>query len=734
MGLIRAKTSQRVLFSAAMVVFAALSYRAFQREAEKEWVKYQREFNELYKEKILAKLHDPEENNNPASKEKWKKQLREVNATRPHLRQIFLPDANVRDLCTTCHLGIANPLFSDAPEPFRTHPGRILEQHPAERFGCTVCHKGQGVGASTRAAHGLEETWFDPLIPAEYLQATCIECHETSYGLDGAERIEGGRVAFEKYGCYACHGARGFENLPKFAPPFDGFVDKLSNEKWMLSWLRTPEKMRPKTIMPTFKLTDAEIRDLTAFVLSLKSDKEYPKVDLTQASAQEGEKLFTDLGCRACHSSKADEDSLTRRVPNLADAGTKLRPDWVFEYLKDPKAYNPDTRMPKLDITESDRLNLTAYLMTLKGNKEMVDSEKLTTEGASVQNGEKLVQLQGCYGCHSVKSLAKAPAPGVEVAEVAKKALDELPFGDSTVEHTKWDWIYNKIKTPKIYETKDMPLKMAEYKFDEGEVEALTTFYLYNDRLKLPEKYMLAATQDQRRGRDGEWTVTESNCRGCHMFDENVKPRIDEFIALKTYVPPRLVGEGEKVQPQWAFQYLSKPVPMRPWLKIRMPTFSFAYEQAQGLIDYFSVKAASPANARVPYLLLPQKEEIHQIEIDMGEYRFIGDKCMQCHPVSLDAGLPEGVKLEDLSINLMLAKSRLRFEWMKNFMRNPDKYAGTGTKMPYVFYTPEGVPRVSDAEMWIDYVAKYMMVMEKVPEPKPEEETEEKIDWTQMDY
>jgi hypothetical protein len=46
---------------------------------------------------------------------------------------------------------------------------------------------------------------------------------------------------------------------------------------------------------------------------------------------------------------------------------------------------------------------------------------------------------------------------------------------------------------------------------------------------------------------------TENNRRGCHMFEEDAKPRIDQFIGLKTYVPPRLVGEGEKVQPQWAF-------------------------------------------------------------------------------------------------------------------------------------------------------------------------------------
>jgi hypothetical protein len=115
----------------------------------------------------------------------------------------------------------------------------------------------------------------------------------------------------------------------------------------------------------------------------------------------------------------------------------------------------------------------------------------------------------------------------------------------------------------------------------------------------------------------------------------------------------------------------------------------------------------------------------------MGEYRVVADKCMQCHPVSLDEELPEDVALEDLSINLMLSKSRLRPEWIKNFMRDPDKYAGAGTKMPYIFYTPDGAPKVSDAKMWIEYVTNYLMLMEEIPQAPPEEEEpEEEFDWS----
>jgi len=402
MSLIRAKTGQRLLFTISAVIFAALSFYVFRQETQKEWIKYQREFKMMCEAKIEEKIADPKIGGDPLERAKWEKQLREAKAERPHLRRIFLPDANVRDLCMTCHLGINDPLFSDSSEPFRAHPGKMLESHPPEKFGCTMCHGGRGVGTNTHSAHGLEEHWFDPLIPGQYLKATCIGCHETAFGLEGAEEMEAGASVFAKYGCQACHAADGLEDIQKFGPPFEGLKKKLSGERWMLSWLKNPEKMRPRTIMPAFVLGDDEIRDVTAFVLSLEFEKDYPGVNLADASSQEGERLFTDLGCKACHSPVREEESLTRRVPNLSDAGAKLDSDWVFEYINDPRVYNSETRMPRVTLTEDDRKNITAYLMTLKDNEELIAGITLSSEGASIENGEKLIQLHGCYGCHAV--------------------------------------------------------------------------------------------------------------------------------------------------------------------------------------------------------------------------------------------------------------------------------------------------------------------------------------------
>ena len=57
------------------------------------------------------------------------------------------------DRCTSCHLGIENPGFVDAPQPFTTHPDLDLyitsaSSHPMDRFGCTSCHAGRGRGTT----------------------------------------------------------------------------------------------------------------------------------------------------------------------------------------------------------------------------------------------------------------------------------------------------------------------------------------------------------------------------------------------------------------------------------------------------------------------------------------------------------------------------------------------------------------------------------------------------------
>ena len=80
------------------------------------------------------------------------------------VQQIWVAELSRADRCITCHQAVSFKGFEKAEEPYRTHPVGPLKQHPVEKFGCTVCHGGQGWAIDTAAAHGEVAHWEEPLL------------------------------------------------------------------------------------------------------------------------------------------------------------------------------------------------------------------------------------------------------------------------------------------------------------------------------------------------------------------------------------------------------------------------------------------------------------------------------------------------------------------------------------------------------------------------------------------
>ncbi len=746
MALIRSKFSQRMVFLSFAGLLLLLTLAAIKSEDTPGWKAIQETYQRHYQTKILEQARAAEAAGNSADLAKWQLLLRENQAGRTgEIRQIFLPDAGVRDLCGTCHLAMENPLFKDSPNPLRAHPPDLLKHHPLNRFGCSLCHHGQGTALSADKAHGFEKNWPKPRVPLKFVQGLCFGCHASAFGLSGAEKAAEGEGLFVDHGCYGCHSTPATDKLPAMATPLDNIGAKVQTPAWLFHWIQDPASIRPRTRMPAFQLEPAAARHITAFLVTQQQSATAASTgNPGQGKKSQGQSLFTEKGCIACHAVAPEQAALTDRVPNLADAGLKLSPQWTAAWLAKPAGLIPRTSMPRVPLSDEEIAHLGAYLVSLQARSVADKLSNTGTDdpaGGDAAEGKKLIQVFGCYGCHPIEALADPPKVGLEVAAVARKRLEELPFGHNTsVPRTKWDWLLAKIKQPDLFKTEDMPLRMPNYLrplvFNEAQAEALTVFYL-NQGANLPENYHHKPRQETAVNMQGSFLTTHYNCLGCHQLAEEQKPRIAEHLALKSMIPPRLIGEGQRVQPQWFFQFLSRPGEMRPWLKMRMPEFAFTYAEKTALIDYFIWQSAAPGKDRpeAPYVLLPVQSDFEAESLQMGEYRLVTDKCMQCHPVNQEAALPQDVKVEDLSINLMLAKSRLRFEWIKNFLRNPDQYSGKDTKMPFVYYTPDKVPRIPDPEMWIEYTARFLMFMDRTPEIKQAKQVEalrpgSEVDWT----
>ncbi|MDY6824413.1 MAG: c-type cytochrome [Thermodesulfobacteriota bacterium] len=718
----------RIIFGiiAFLVLIATIFVIATESKDRFEWKQYQAEYHDRYAERLAKKLDQARAAGDEEALQKWSKLQNDLaRASEIKIRDVYLPGPEVRDLCMTCHVAVKNTLFMDAENPLKAHPTEILKDHKISNFGCTLCHHGQGVGLETDKAHGFEHNWEKPRIPMEYVQSSCFECHETVHGLKGAEKAAEGKQIFVEFGCYGCHDANVISDLPKFSTPFSGIAEKIPDKKWIVTWLEDPAAVRPGTIMPGFRIEPKAISNIVEYVYPLK-DKDLALDSYARGSKSKGKQLFTDEGCIGCHSPARDEQGVSRRVPLLSDAGLKMADRWLYNWISDPKAVNPDTWMPQVELTDDQVKNLTAYVSSLKDKQVKERLAAVEMVEGNPEEGKSLVQSLGCLGCHRIKDKEDPSKVGVSVADVADKRMEELPFGNSDVKHTKWDWIENKIQKPVIYQTDDMPMYMPDYVMDDVALKRLTLFYLYNRLLDLPEQYIDRASENQRINERGDWMVRHFNCKGCHEILDGETPRIDDKIAKKSLVPPRIVNEVEKVQPTWLFDYLRQPTQMRPWLNIRMPQFNFENDEITLLMQYLYRLMPDDKQkvAAMPYEPALVKSDYEDKTLDMGKYRFRNDKCMQCHPINFTGEPPEGKKLEDLSIDLMLSKDRLRYQWVKDFMRDPDKYAGAGTKMPFVFYTPDGVPRIPDPEKWIRRTALFLMFMEEVPEPvKAEEKT-----------
>ena len=623
----------------------------------------------------------------------------------PSIKQVTLPEFDRNnfdepvarvDRCQSCHMAINRPGFEKEKQPFRTHPNREVlladNAHAPEKFGCTSCHEGQGPAVnSVQQAHGEVRYWETPLLRGAKVQSSCVSCHKNAQPLQDAPLLAEGQRLFEQVGCTGCHLVKGYEGIPKIGPSLRRVSAKV-DPSWMVRWIESPHRFRPRTRMPNFAFKEDEAVAIASYLWSVSKQEgeKWLQAHPAPSGLKQGDKSLVDrgkeltetIGCKGCHGFAEGEFSTVlgkskEVVPNLQNIASKVGPQWIYHWIKNPKAYNPDTRMPSLRLSDQEALAITSYLSTL-GNKSepIANLDGRLQDAKNISRGESLIRKYGCFGCHDIPGMEKESRIGVELTTFGGKTLEELFFGNHTDIKETWDdWTYNKLKTPRTYATERVEQIMPQFDLADEDIKALRVVLAgFRDR-KIPFRYMADNSARTLQVVEGRRLMHEYNCVGCHEIEGRGGFIRKYYQESPTLAPPVLNGEGEKVQSAWLFGFLKAPFPIRPWLKLRMPTFGFSDQEDHSLVAFFNglSKVENPYahfdDAKVP----PEYMEAAQKLVSKDYFN-----CFSCHQQGDKK--PEGPE-EGWAPDLTLARQRLSPQWIIKWLQDPQKVQ-PGTKMP----------------------------------------------------
>ncbi len=389
----------RLLFAIFGAILMGLFVLAIWHDYDREWVWYQQGFSQL--EQAGGVVKSAGAPGTASSKSR---------SQSGGVKQTVLDDLERVDRCETCHLGIANPVFAGAPQPYTTHPGDYLQHHPIEKFGCTSCHWGQGYATTANAAHGDVKHWDEPMLRGAYIQASCGKCHYSVRQLPGAEVLARGQVLYRELGCVGCHTLHG-EGGPisvdlteigsKTADELDfTFVEgRRTVANWMYEHFLDPQKVTPgfseqgipPSVMPNYRMSPAEAEALTAYMMSLTKERltreyivpgESEPSPVYASSVDRGRAVFQKFGCVGCHNvdgrgGRKNWNAHTNgEVPSLVYVGRgytreelkeKIRQGVPIVARRDPSGLTPPLYMPAWSekIKGQDLEDLVDYLLSL---------------------------------------------------------------------------------------------------------------------------------------------------------------------------------------------------------------------------------------------------------------------------------------------------------------------------------------------------------------------------------
>lgn len=429
------------------------------------------------------------------------------------------------------------------PHPYAGHPRLDLfvgpqSPHPVTRFGCTVCHEGQGSATdfqwashtpsdSTSRQHWKQQHgWFDnshwdfPMLPQRFAESMCLKCHYRVVDLEPSARfpkspapklLEGYRL-IRTYGCFGCHEIDGFGRPDqRVAPdlrlesnyaaaalelrgmPDSGYAALADDERALIDQLgANPED-------------DAVRRQLLRV---LRDDaRRGPARDASQVAAAAPPATDTRRFSDYVHDTLAPllkdqgtPGTLRRVGPALRHVGAKLDAAFLYDWIERPQRFRPDARMPQAfglwnhlpddDVARQFEplavYSMAAYLRERSQSFDYLASPQQVTpvrtaeqRQAQIERGKIAFEERGCLACHDHADFPDVSRYRDTDSVLLGPNLSNTAAKFAADRHPRGaQWLYSWIKQPTRYDVRttmpDSQLEPLEQRDDSGQVVAVT--------------------------------------------------------------------------------------------------------------------------------------------------------------------------------------------------------------------------------------------------------------------
>ncbi|NUN48523.1 MAG: c-type cytochrome [Candidatus Brocadiae bacterium] len=286
--------------------------------------------------------------------------------------------------------------------------------------------------------------------------------------------------------------------------------------------------------------------------------RSHPNLDLYVGDASPHP--MSQYGCTVCHNGQGRSVDFAHAAHMPRDEAQQK--EWEGKYGWHPPAHFDNPMLPIQYVQSS--------CTKCHGEQTRV------VMGDKVNEGKRLLEKVGCYGCHPIAGTDDLRKPGPGLRGIKHKMTKEFAFN--------WIWKPTDFRPtthmPQIFDlsnTSDDVSRVRNTAMIRGIVE-----YLYeNSELEgLPDGYPKAPEGDAKEGRK---LARQVGCYGCHVIGDPAKVMADKGTEYTSF-GPNLSAVGSKLNANWLYAWLKNPAQYFHYAS--MPNLRLSDQEAADITAY----------------------------------------------------------------------------------------------------------------------------------------------------